>query len=48
MFDPQNVPKDLMMNGSYYCFAKLGEYYGVGQTFVVILLSAPSLDKLQP
>lgn len=36
MFDPQNVPKDLMMNGSYYCFAKLGEYYGVGQTFVVI------------
>ena len=24
------------MNGSYYCFAKLGEYYGVGQTFVVI------------
>lgn len=36
MFDPNNVPKDLMMNGAYYCFAKLGAYYGVGRAFVIL------------
>lgn len=36
MFDPNNIPKDLMMNGAYYSFLKLGEYYGVGRTFLVI------------
>ncbi len=36
MFDPTNIPKDLMMNGAYYSFSKLGQYYGVGQTFVII------------
>jgi amino acid transporter len=36
MFDPYNIPKDLMMNGAYYSFAKLGEYYGIGNTFVII------------
>jgi amino acid transporter len=36
MFDPNNIPKDLMMNGAYYSFSKLGQYYGIGQTFVII------------
>lgn len=36
MFDPNNIPKDLMMNGAYYSFAKLGEYYGVGKFFLVV------------
>jgi amino acid transporter len=36
MFDPNNIPKDLMMNGAYYSFAKLGEYYGVGKLFLII------------
>lgn len=36
MFDPNNVPKDLMMNGAYYCFAKLGAYYDVGRAFVIL------------
>lgn len=36
MFDPNNIPKDLMMNGAYYAFAKLGAYYGVGNLFLII------------
>ena len=36
MFDPNNIPKDLMTNGAYYAFQKLGEYYHVGQLFVVL------------
>lgn len=36
MFDSNNVPKDLMTNGAYYAFQKLGEYYHLGNFFVVI------------
>lgn len=36
MFDHTNIPKDLMMNGPYYSFAKLGQYYGVGNFFLVV------------
>jgi amino acid transporter len=36
MFDSNNIPSDLMTNGSYYAFQKLGEYYNLGNTFVVI------------
>lgn len=36
MFDSNNVPKDLMTNGAYYAFQKLGEYYHIGNTFVII------------
>ena len=35
MFDSQNIPKDLMTNGAYYAFARLGEYYHVGNLFVI-------------
>jgi len=35
MFDSNNIPDDLMTNGAYYAFEKLGEYYGLGQFFVV-------------
>ena len=35
MFDSNNIPKDLMTNGAYYAFAKLGEYYHVGNLFVI-------------
>ena len=30
MFNSGNVPADLKMNGQYYAFKLLGEYYGVG------------------
>lgn len=36
MFDANNIPADLMMNGQYYAFQMLGEYYGVGNVFLVI------------
>ncbi|SHE92072.1 APC family permease [Clostridium fallax] len=36
MFDSNNVPKDLLTNGAYYAFQRLGEYYHLGNTFVVI------------
>ena len=31
-----NIPPDLMTNGAYYAFQKLGEYYHVGDFFVVV------------
>ena len=36
MFDSNNIPEDLMTNGAYYAFQMLGEYYHVGDLFVVI------------
>ena len=30
MFDANNIPADLKMNGQFYAFELLGEYYGVG------------------
>lgn len=36
MFDSNNVPKDLMTNGAYYAFQKLGKYYSLGNLFVII------------
>lgn len=34
MFDSNNIPEDLMMNGAYYAFQRLGEYYHVGNLFL--------------
>ena len=36
MFDSNNIPNDLMTNGAYYAFQKLGEYYHVGNIFVIL------------
>ncbi|MBM6837992.1 amino acid permease, partial [Clostridium saudiense] len=36
MIDSNNIPKDLMTNGAYYAFQKLGEYYRVGNLFVIL------------
>ncbi|MGL5381571.1 amino acid permease [Clostridium sp.] len=46
MFDANNIPKDLMMNGQYYAFLKLGEYYGVGKVFLVIYAAANMLAQI--
>ena len=35
MFDSNNIPADLMTNGAYYAFQKLGEYYNLGNFFVI-------------
>lgn len=36
MFDANNIPKDLKMNGQYYAFQMLGQYYGVGNLFLIL------------
>lgn len=36
MFDSHNIPKDLKMNGQYYAFQMLGNYYGVGNFFLIL------------
>lgn len=36
MFDSNDVPPDLMTNGAYYAFQKLGGYYHVGNLFVIV------------
>jgi amino acid transporter len=46
MFDPNNIPKDLMMNGAYYSFQKLGQYYGLGNFFLVIYAIANALAQI--
>jgi amino acid transporter len=45
MFDPTNIPHDLMMNGAYYSFAKLGEYYGVGNFFLIVYAICNALGQ---
>lgn len=36
MFDSNQIPGDLMTNGAYYAFQKLGAYYHLGDFFVVV------------
>ncbi len=36
MFDSSHIPQDLMTNGAYYAFQKLGEYYHLGNFFVIV------------
>lgn len=46
MFDPNNIPKDLMMNGAYYSFQKLGQYYGLGNFFLIVYAIANMLGQI--
>ena len=36
MFDSDHIPADLMTNGAYYAFQRLGEYYHMGNFFVIV------------
>ena len=36
MFNSNSVPEDLLTNGAYYAFQRLGGYYHVGNLFVII------------
>lgn len=36
MFDSSHIPPDLMTNGAYYAFQRLGEYYHMGDFFVIV------------
>ncbi|WP_124059332.1 amino acid permease [Vaginisenegalia massiliensis] len=46
MFDSNNIPKDLMTNGTYYAFQKLGEYYHVGNLFMIIYAVADFIGQV--
>lgn len=36
IFDSNHIPSDLMMNGAYEAFAKLGQYYHLGNSLMII------------
>ncbi|MBU3145206.1 amino acid permease [Clostridium sp. CF012] len=46
MFDGNNIPADLKMNGQYYAFKTLGNYYGVGNLFLVLYAIANMLAQI--
>lgn len=46
LFDSNNIPADLMANGAYEAFGKLGAYYNVGNLFVVIYAVAQALAQI--
>ncbi|MDE6475579.1 MAG: amino acid permease [Erysipelotrichaceae bacterium] len=46
MFSSDNIPQDLLLNGAYYCFKQLGEYYGVGNLFLVIYALSNTIGQL--
>ncbi len=45
MFDSNNIPEDLMMNGQYYAFQMLGDYYHVGNVFLIIYALANTIGQ---
>lgn len=46
MFNANEIPSDLKMNGAYYAFQKLGEYYGLGNIFLVLYALANFLAQV--
>lgn len=46
MFDSWHIPDDLMTNGQYYAFQKLGEYYHMGNSLMVIYAIANTLGQI--
>lgn len=46
MFNSGNIPADLKMNGQYYAFKLLGEYYGVGNALMVLYAVANTLSQI--
>ncbi|WP_297517773.1 amino acid permease [uncultured Clostridium sp.] len=46
MFNANNIPPDLKMNGAYYAFQKLGHYYGVGNSLLVLYALANFLAQV--
>jgi len=46
MFNSSAIPADLKMNGQYYAFKLLGEYYGVGSLFIILFAMANTMAQL--
>lgn len=45
LFDATNIPNDLMANGAYEAFDRLGNFYGVGNLFVIFYSIANALSQ---
>lgn len=46
VFDSNNIPKDLMTNGAYYAFQMLGQYYGLGDLFLILYAAANIITQV--
>lgn len=46
IFNANEIPEDLMMNGAYYAFQLLGEHFGLGSIFVIIYALANTAAQL--
>lgn len=46
MFNSGNIPADLKMNGQYYAFKLLGEYYGLGNLLMILYAIANTLGQM--
>ncbi|WP_314591935.1 amino acid permease [Paenibacillus terrigena] len=46
MFDSNNIPADLKMNGQYYAFQILGGYYGLGNGLMILYAIANTLAQI--
>lgn len=46
MFNSGNIPSDLKMNGQYYAFKLLGEYYGLGNLLMILYAVANTLGQI--
>lgn len=45
LFNANSIPKDLMANGAYVAFQKLGDYYGVGNSLMVLFALTNALGQ---
>lgn len=46
IFDANHIPKDLMVNGAYEAFQRLGNYYHVGRLFVILYAIANTMAQI--
>ena len=46
IFNSNDIPKDLMMNGAYEAFAKLGHYYHIGNSLMIIYAVTNTLAQI--
>lgn len=46
LFNSNNIPQDLMANGAYEAFARLGGFYHVGPVFVVLYAIANTMAQV--
>lgn len=46
LFDANHIPEDLMVNGAYEAFQRLGNFYGIGNFFVILYSIANVLAQI--